>query len=215
MLPAIALVAGSIFAVETTARLVALLVGAAGIVLCALVRDAGTRVQARLWQEWGGSPTLRRLRFRDSESPDRVARLHERLEFVLGLHLPTADEEIADPDAANARYNEAVADLRQLTRTGDAFKVLAAENADYGFRRNLFGLRPFGLAVAGISGLTALLLLVLSTGPLEQRALRWGPAALIALGCLVLHGWIVTSSWVRLAGERYADRLFEAARSVR
>lgn len=214
MLPALALAAGGVFAPQAEARLTALLVGASGMVVCALVRDAGHRAQRHLWQEWGGSPTLRRLRFRDNDSPERVERLHRRLEAILGLELPTAVEEAASPGAADARYDEAVADLRQLTRSGDAHEVLANENAEYGFRRNLYGIRPFALAVAGSSGFVALLLLLLSSGTLEQRVERWGPAVVIALGCIVLHAWIVSSEWVRLAGERYADRLFEAARSL-
>jgi hypothetical protein len=210
MLPAVALAVGGAFAAQYVARLVALVVGAAGVVLCALVRDAGRRAQTRLWQEWDGSPTLRRLRFRGSNSPDRVSRLHARLD----AQLPTAAEEAADRDAADERYDEAVADLRQLTRAGEAYQVLASENADYGFRRNLYGIRPFALVVAATSGLVALVILLISSGTLEQRGLRWGPGLLIAVASMVLHWRVVSSAWVRLAGERYADRLFEAARSV-
>lgn len=214
MLPAVALIAGGVFALEAEARLVALLVGAAGLLVCALVRDAGRRAQSELWREWGGSPTLKRMRFRGSESPQRVERLHARLRGLLGTELPTAAEEAADPQAADDRYDDAIADLRQLTRAGDAYRVLAAENADYGFRRNLFGIRPFGLAVAGICTLAAVLLMFLSTGTSEQRLVRWGPGALVGIVWLGLFGRIVTSAWVRLAGERYADRLLEAARSL-
>lgn len=214
MLPAVALMVGGIFAIEAEARLVALLVGATGLMVCGIVRDAGHRAQARLWREWGGSPTLKRLRFRDSDRPQRVERLHARLQLLLGTELPTADEEAADPKAADDRYDDAIADLRQLTRSGDAYHVLAAENAEYGFRRNLYGIRPLGLVVAGVCGLVAVSLILISTGTLEQRIVRWGPGALVAIGCLALFGRVVTSAWVRLAGERYADRLLEAARSL-
>lgn len=214
MLPAVALTVGGAFALDTEARVAALLVGGVGLLVCALVRDSGRRVQIQLWQAWGGSPTLRRLRFRNSESPERVHRLHTRLEACLDVSLPTVDDEARDPAAADDRYDEAVADLRQLTRSGDAYGVLASENADYGFRRNLYGIRPFALTIAAMSGLVALLLLLVSAGALEQRVVRWGPAVLVALGSIALQARVVSSEWVRLAGERYADRLFEAARSL-
>lgn len=214
MLPALALMAGGVFALEAEARVTALLLGTAGLVACALVRDAGHRAQSSLWREWGGSSTLRRMRFSDSDRPQRVARLHARLELVLGVELPTAEEEAADPEAADDRYDDTISDLRQLTRTGDDYKVLAAENADYGFRRNLYGIRPVGLAVAGVCSLVAVFLILMSTGTVEQRVVRWGPAALVGIVWLGLFGRVVTSAWVRLAGERYADRLLEAARSL-
>jgi hypothetical protein len=213
-LPAVALIAGGVFALQVEARLIALTVGAVGIVACALVRDAGHRAQARLWADWDGSPTLTRLRFRSGERPDRVKRLHARLETLLGVQLPTSADEAADPGAADDRYNEAVAALRQVTRSGDAYKLIAAENADYGFRRNLFGIRPFAVAVAVSSGLVALIMLAASGGTLEARVIRWGPGSVAAVLCLLLHWRVVSSNWVRLAAERYADRLFEAVPSA-
>lgn len=213
VLPSIALASGGLFAFEAKARLAALAVGAAGFLLCTFVRDAGRKAQIHLWREWGGSPTLQRLRFRESAAPDRVARLHARLQPLVSAPLPTEGEEAANPERADERYDEAIAELRQLTRAGESYKVLAAENADYGFRRNLYGIRPFGLAVAGTSAALALLLLIVSAGTFEERAIRWGPGLIFGLGAVVLFAWIVQPAWVRLAAERYADRLFEATGS--
>jgi hypothetical protein len=143
-----------------------------------------------------------------------VVRLHARIEESLGVALPTAHEEAADSIAADERYEEAVAQLRQLTRAGDEFSVLHAENAEYGFRRNLFGLRKPALAVALASGLVAIALLALSDGEFADRGLRWGPAVLASAGAVWTYLRIVNEEWVGRAGERYADRLFEATAAV-
>jgi hypothetical protein len=173
-------------------------------------RDRGKRLEPSLWQGWGGGPAERRLRYRDAADAGVVTRLHQRVEHVLGEPLPTPEEERTAPAAADTRYEEAIRRLIGLTRNRTQFRLLFAENVNYGMRRNLLGLRAIGIAVAGITAIVAALLLLLAAGTLSHRAAHYGPALGVALLELVLWTVLVTREWVRVPAEAYADRLIEA-----
>lgn len=180
-----------------------------------LGRDGGRALQDGLWEKWGGSPTLRAFRYRGAASPERVARFHRDVEDVLGDPMPTSEEEEADPAAADDRYDDATGRLRALTRDKERFPLLFAENVNYGQRRNLLGLKPVGLIVAGITLIASVLLLLIAAESLDERAARYAPAA-VAAG-LVLCFWIfvVREAWVRLPADAYARQLVESVEVLR
>jgi hypothetical protein len=195
---------------------------ASGLVLTAvgslagqLGRDRGKKLEPSLWTAWGGSPTLRRLRYRDTADVGVVARLHSRIEDVLGDSLPTQSEEATNHDGADALYEEAIRRMIALTRNPKQFGLLLAENVNYGMRRNMLGLRRIGIAVALATGVLALVLLLLTSGPLASRATRYGPALGIGILELALFGIVVRPDWVRVPAEAYADRLLESVDVLR
>ena len=190
---------------------------ASGAVLAAVAaiagqlgRDRGRELQPKLWASWGGSPTLQRLRFRDGGSAGRVERLHGRIEAVLGEALPTAAEEVADPVAADERYDEASARIRALTRDRKRFPLLFAENVNYGMRRNLLGLRRAGAAVALLTVVVGGFLLWLADGSVAERAARYGPS--IGVGLVMFGFWlgVVRPCWVRMTADAYAEQFVGA-----
>jgi hypothetical protein len=63
------------------------------------------------------------------------------------LLIPTAEEETADPTAADARYESAVDEIRRRAKAAGNAAVLR-ENINYGFSRNLLALRPYALSGA-------------------------------------------------------------------
>jgi len=168
-----------------------------------------------LWASWGGSPSVRRLRWRDAPDEERVRRLHVRLDNLLEEPLPDAESEALDPDAADARYEEAIAVLRERTRDTSRFRLVFAENMEYGFRRNSLGLRPIGLAIALIAFAVSIVFFVWGGGSGAGRATRWGISGGIAV--LLAFYWrrVVTPQWVRVAAEVYAERLLEAVETLR
>lgn len=196
-------------------RLLGSVLGAFALVICGLVRDRGKRLEADLWASWGGSPTLRRLRWRDAGDPESLRRLHGRLNALLDHPLPDASDEAAHPARADRRYNEAVAVLRGRTRDTANFRLVFAENMEYGFRRNVLGLRPIALSIAGAALLLSLVLLIWGPGDQAARLTRWGIAAAVS-GVSLLGWWLmVTPEWVRRSAEVYADRLLEAIDALR
>ncbi len=83
--------------------------------------------------------------------------------------LPTAADEATDPAAADRRYAYAVTTLRTLTQKAEDFPRVAAENANYGFRRSTLGLKGWAqlLAVAVTAG-SVTLALTSSAGSAEK-----------------------------------------------
>ena len=74
---------------------------------------------------------------------------HSAVEAATGVDLPTQHDEIADQAGNDAIYESAVEVLRAKIR-GDDFPLVVVETANYGFRRNLCGCRPFGIGVAAL-----------------------------------------------------------------
>ena len=105
--------------------------------------------------------------------------LRRQVEEWIGYPLPTQQEEEACPAWADTKYEEAVTALREATRDTSRFPLVFAENANYGFRRNLWGLRPIGTTIAVLLVLTCWTLLLLPPPhPAGRRPLA--PLALVA-----------------------------------
>lgn len=181
------------------------------VIVAALVRERGRRLQGELWTRWGGPPTT--LLLQDdprSTSPQRQAR-RRRVERIGGEPLPTATEETEAPQTAAERYETAVAEARRVTRTSEAQRVVQAENVAYGTARNLLSLKPLGLACAllALGGATAAAILAMlyevPYGVLEPTF-----AGLGSTGLLLFWNRYPTEARVRSAGERYAGQLLDA-----
>ena len=112
--------------------------------LGSLARTLGKNVEARLLKEWGGWPTTINLRFSGPLERPTLTCYHGFLgRNVPGLTMPSEDEERANPGAADGVYASAVKWLKEETRKG--FPRVDKENAQYGFRRNLRGMKPIGI----------------------------------------------------------------------
>ena len=129
--------------------------GITGLVMT-LARDRGKAIEAALWRSWGGPPTTRMLRYRDTTNKPLLALRHQALRtLVPEITLPkSAAAEAANTSAADAAYEACASILRSRTRDGRKCPLVFEENCDYGFRRNLLGVRPWGI-VATALGLAA------------------------------------------------------------
>ena len=160
-----------------------------------VARSKGKLLEPQLVDSWGGWPSTTLLRHRDKtiEAPTK-ARYHKKLQELVGeLVLPSADEELANPVAADVVYRSAT-NLLKEKRRGPKFKLLLRENALYGFRRNLLGLKriahsPWLAAMAA----GEILLWVRSTTPPSGFAVAVG----INLGSLLTWWLVVTPDFVR------------------
>ncbi len=171
--------------------------------LAQIGRDAGREKEPGLFRAWGGKPSTRKLRHRDSDLNQlTLAKLHERLAGATGAPAPTPKEEAADPEAADVVYEAYGDHLREATR-GDS--VLLSENISYGFRRNLWGMKTGGLALAVIGTIGCAISAFWSLGEPAMAV----PALASLVNATLLAFWVcrVTRKWVRRAAEAYADRL--------
>ena len=116
-------------------------------------RERGYKKQDSLWASWDGPPTTRLLRHRHiSEDITLAPESRQQLEGWLRYALPTKEEEESSPVSADTKYKSAIGSLLEATRDTSKFPLVFAENANYGFRRNLWGLRPIGDTHRGRAG---------------------------------------------------------------
>lgn len=172
-------------------------------------RSGGRRKQAALWDKWGGAPTTRLLRFADGGSSAAVTQRHEAIERATGIKMPTPEQEAADPAGADAVYETGVTALRALT---EEEKLVLKESTAYGFRRNLWGRKGYGIVVAlGVLAISVALLIAAALGH------SWGswPAAAVAaaFAAIAVVVWlaVVNEEWVHEGAEAYAERLMQTA----
>lgn len=212
--PAISFAVAGGISLDATTTVAALLTAAVALALCGLARDLGFKLQDELWESWGGSPTLQRLRWSATNDHESLGDLHSHIEAVTGQTLPRPDAETADPDRADALYVQATTVLRGLTEDHDQFKRLFSENMEYGFRRNCLGLRPFGLVIGAAGVISAVVLLFSYPAESGVRLSMWTGPALASLAFFLFWAFIVRPGWVRKPAESYADRLMEAASTI-
>lgn len=177
-------------------------------------RARGKRQESKLFQSWGGMPSISMLRHRDK----RLNKLtKERYHSFLSTHiqnivLPSSEEELNNPETADEVYASANDWLLQTTRGQESAKLIFEENMNYGFRRNFWALRPVALLV----DLVLAVVVVVLTVPLQSAPfsiIELNTAALVALAVIVVHILVVlgaTKKWVLAAAEAYARQLLSA-----
>ena len=180
------------------------------VYLAHLARGLGRKAESRLYAAWGGKPTTLWMTHGDPNlDPQTKARYHTFLsDHIAGWSAPTVDEEATDPRTAEAAYDSAVRWLRESTRDRKRYSLVFKENVSYGFRRNLYGLKPIGLTLALLcvaGNLGALYHTVfVAGGPVPPPGI-----ASLALTLVAVAGWllVVRQSWVRDGADGYARAL--------
>ncbi|QOV38783.1 hypothetical protein IM697_10620 [Streptomyces ferrugineus] len=183
--------------------------------LSVLVGNSGRRAQDRMYERWGGRPTTQLLRTRDeSSNPGQRDIWRQAVEGVTDVQLLSKRREAANPVAADQVIEAATDQVRHLGQD-PRFPMVAAENAAYGFERNMWGFRWIGrfvaLACLVAIGLACLLArytsFLVSTGAAISGAL---------INVAFLIGWCLVPSEERAkdAGFRYARQLLHAVIQV-
>lgn len=185
--------------------------------LAQLARDAGKKLEVRLFERWNGLPSVAILRHRDARI-DAITkdRYHKHLStLVKGTKPPTPKEEGADPTKADQVYTAWSSYLRVHTRDTKKYPLVFQENVSYGYRRNVCGLRHLGIGLSTLS-------LASGTGWLYRMHAITGTVGVESIASLIcvfvfLLLWIFrfTPDWVRIPADAYAQRLVETVDSLK
>lgn len=178
--------------------------------LAHVLRERGRVLEKRLYAEWGGIPSTAWLRHRDQRlDPMTKARYFKFLEaHVPELNLPTAEQEEANPEAADHAYSSAVKWLIEHTRDTKKFKLLFEENVGYGFRRNTLAGKSFALFI-----LAVLMMLAVWIVHKRYRFVIENVDTEVVAACVLLVvagvAWIslVTKNWVKDGADAYVKAL--------
>jgi hypothetical protein len=182
-----------------------LVTGGAGsalvVALAHMASAAGNRFGEAFWKGRGGLPTARWLRTSDAtHSSQQKQHWYAAIKKLTGLDIPATVT--AQPHEEDAVISDAIRQLRNQIRGKAAGKMVDKHNEEYGFARNLAGLRWVMLASSflGVGGC----------------ALAWQYGRGSVLGCVFNGGLLVHAAvmffwlpnYVERAGERYAESLF-------
>lgn len=176
-----------------------------------LGRDAGRSKQIALSKKWGGLPTTILLRYRTSwVGRPTLDRYKNKLrELCPGVHWPSEQDEEQAPDKADESYVAWVRFLRAVTHDSSRFPLVLAESINFGFRRNLWALKPYGI------GLSLFGVIASATRVWMDASNMATPSPVAVLGVAISMGlfylWIfrVNPRWVRVVANAYAERLLE------
>lgn len=176
-------------------------------------RDRGRRLQATLWASWGGPLLTQYLRHRDSTINQLLkAEYHGKLAWLLpNIRIPSASEEAADPVAADQVFDACAQHIVNVVREDPKrFDTAFRENRSYGFRRNLWGIRPLGTLFSICGLLASMSYLYARYADCQFFTLTWLSSTVICAGLLFFWAFLVNSDWVRAANDAYARRVLEA-----
>jgi len=119
--------------------------------LTQLSRNMGKVVEERLYTDWGGKPTTYCLRHRTNPNKVQLARWHNDLHKLTKQKMPSPAEEESNPEFADQVYDTCIKSLIIRTRDPKKFPLIYEENCNYGFSRNLLGMKILGLITSSLS----------------------------------------------------------------
>lgn len=186
------------------------------MLLSSLGREWGKRKEPELFKSWGGAPTTLML-LRETTQLDHITleRYRKVLEGkVPGLQFTDSTSEVSDQAKAAVICESSVRWLREATRDTKKFALIFAENTNYGFRRNLLGVKPLALVICILTlAVTALHAWLSTAGNLSAiTAQSWCSAVVSSIG-LVIWGAVVNADFVKTTAFAYATALLAACDS--
>jgi len=191
---------------------VALLVSGAGlgavvaVFISHLASAFGNRPQRQLWPDWPhDAPTHRWLQPTNDEISGQQRTLwYEAIKALTGLDVPAAASQ-GPYEETRRVINDAVATLRSRLWQAPEGERVRLHNTDFGFARNLAGLRPIWMPLSVLSAVGCWVGLIWFGCPL-----LW---ALVSTGLAVIAvpvGWFVLPGYVRQKADHYARSFFGA-----
>lgn len=180
-------------------------------------RDRGKLKEHELYKSWGGKPTTIILRYKDNHLDKFTKeRYLETLSTLLpDLIIPNQRQEEEKPIEADEVYESCGKFLISKTRDTQKYNLLFNENINFGFRRNLWGMKAIAISVAIICILILLGINFIQTGD-NKFNIKPSGITIISILSVYLIVWIfiLNRKWVRIAGFAYAERLMESIDTI-
>jgi len=175
------------------------------LLVSAMARYFGHRVEPALWARWGGPPTTRFLRWSDRTQTPQWKRLVHRKVFALtGIRLLGPREEPARPKEADALITDACGILTSRLRRDAGADLVAKANMEYGFARNLMGCSGLWWRTSGIS--TGICLAARMTG--IPRATAGAVICALCFAVALFAGFVALPALAKRSADRYAHEFW-------
>lgn len=170
--------------------LVGLVIGSL-LMLAEQVARVGRDQQPFLFHMWGGAPLNEAIHGRgDREHRETWSRIRQ--------YLVT---QVSGSVGGDPKSRDLESELKELTRDKSKFTMVFHENCNFGFRRNLYGVRAWGFGSAGTAIVSGGLFLYAQWGQSQPAVLPW---MTLVVGLIALLLWFrVTPLFVRRAAWAY------------
>ena len=187
-----------------------IIIAALSFLFSQIGREFGKRKEEKLFKTWGGKPTTLYFKYENNYlTPTTRKRYYEKLEKLIpSITFPSEAEEQADPEKAEEIYSSCTKFLLSQTRDKEKYQLLFTENVNYGFRRNLWGMKPFAIIIVSIIILLQTYLLIANKLLILQKEF-YIPIVINAI-ILLLWVFIIKKEWVKTTAFEFAKQLLMA-----
>ncbi|TKD66455.1 hypothetical protein [Pseudalkalibacillus hwajinpoensis] len=185
--------------------------------LAKVARERGKKLQTQLLKEWGDFPSVIFLSHTDNTINNQTKkRYHNFLnEHIDELNLPNKKEEIKNPALYREQYKSAVDWLLEKTRDNTKYSLLYQDNINYGFSRNMLGIKPFGIFFAMFSLAIDLFGLYQSHSfNLLESPLKVIISIFLSVFFSLLWLFFVRKKWVESTSRTYARTLLATCEKI-
>jgi len=183
--------------------------------LAQIGRDLGKKMEPYLYEKWGGKPTSIIMRYKQTWlNPESLSRYHKKLSEILKVAQPSKEQEDNDPNEADKKYGTFVDYLKEKTRDHTAFPLVIEENINYGFRRNLWGMKSVGIILSLLAVIVPYFSFFLSQF-IKLSMTKFNFIASAISACFLVF-WVfrITPTWVKIAANAYAERLVTSCENI-
>lgn len=176
-----------------------------------LGRDKGKALEKEMWKKWGGTPSTQVFRFSDKTIDKHTkTRYHKRLVGLTGIGESVNEEyEISSPNDVNEIYKSWSKYLISKSRDTKKYNLLFQENINYGFRRNLFGLKKFAIITIILLMLGSIVYSYIIGNYQFDFTLELIVTEIVLAVILVFWVSIIKEKWIKSVAFSYAERLVE------
>ncbi len=195
------------------------IIGALSYLVKQFGRDAGEIKEQALWASWGGPPCAQLLRWRNTViNVNTKKRYHDKLQALCPVDVrPDPDFENTRPAEADSVYDAWTKFLISKTRDKKKYTLLFIENMNYGFRRNLWGLKTYALSLLSALMILTYLYYAITTKNYSPR--DFSVLFIIAQTGLALlvcfWSFFVNAKWVKVPAFAFAERLLESMENLK
>ena len=176
--------------------------------LSVIVRAMGKRLEPKLKKEWGGFPSTIIVTKNDMTLRAEIkAQYLTAASTYLGLPIPSAQDEIDNPQMAFQMLDQIFSRIKGVIRDRDKDGLWFIANAEYGFARNLYGSRDIWFVLCGLGVVTCLIFLFARYDNLVLLGLILN--VLVLAACIIL-GWAILPRLTKELGFRYAEHSWES-----
>jgi len=177
-----------------------------GLIMSHAARAFGKHFEQRLWKQCNGAPTTRWLRPSDTtHSEPQKKQWYKAIDKLTGLDISKAVVTESDSRENNRIIEDAIRQLRYTLRDRKQSRMVQLHNEEYGFARNLAGLRWVLVGTSTLGTLVCAAAFLFNAQPLAGLFVDGG-LLMASIAALPYFPW-----YARQCADRYAESLLSMA----